>query len=153
MPVDVKKLDHKYRVSTPGGIKAKGTTKTKAYRQARLLRAVDHGWKPTGKPAAEDLTNKLLAGIGTAKKILEAEHLPGQSLPANIGEPGGMPGLTLELFKKYKDAEARHADAILSGNDSEIGATLADLEQAFKTYRDSFAASRAKKDEEFQQEG
>jgi hypothetical protein len=39
----------KYRVSTPGGVKAKGTTKKKAEAQARLLRAVDHGWKPTGK--------------------------------------------------------------------------------------------------------
>jgi len=39
----------KYRVSTPGGVKAKATTKAKAKRQANLLRAIDHGWKPTGK--------------------------------------------------------------------------------------------------------
>lgn len=50
MPVKVKKVDG-YRVSTPGGVKAKHTTKTKAERQARLLRGVEHGWKPTGKPA------------------------------------------------------------------------------------------------------
>jgi len=48
MPVKIKKVDG-YRVSTPGGVKAKHTTKTKAKSQARLLRAVDHGWKPTGK--------------------------------------------------------------------------------------------------------
>lgn len=51
MPVRIKKTDHKYRVSTPGGTKAKGTTKTKARRQGNLLRAVEHGWKPTGKKA------------------------------------------------------------------------------------------------------
>jgi len=50
MPVKVRKVDG-YRVSTPGGVKAKRTTKTKAERQANLLRGIEHGWKPTGKPA------------------------------------------------------------------------------------------------------
>jgi len=50
MPVKVRKVNG-YRVSTPGGVKAKHTTKKKAEAQANLLRAVDHGWKPTGKPA------------------------------------------------------------------------------------------------------
>jgi len=49
MPVKVSKTDGKYRVSTPHGTKAKGTTKEKAEAQARLLRGVEHGWKPTGK--------------------------------------------------------------------------------------------------------
>ena len=49
MPAKVKKTDGKYRVSTPGGVKAKGTTKAKAEAQQRLLNAVDHGWKPTKK--------------------------------------------------------------------------------------------------------
>ena len=49
MPVKVSKSDGTYRVSTPGGTKAKGTTKAKAESQARLLRAVEHGWRPTGK--------------------------------------------------------------------------------------------------------
>lgn len=35
------------RVSTPGGVKAKRTSKAKAKRQQRLLNAVEHGWKPT----------------------------------------------------------------------------------------------------------
>lgn len=52
MPVRTKKVNG-YRVSTPGGVKAKSTTKAKAKRQANLLRAVDHGWKPTGKPARD----------------------------------------------------------------------------------------------------
>jgi len=46
MPVRIKKVDG-YRVSTPGGVKAKHTTKAK--KQERLLNAVEHGWKPTGK--------------------------------------------------------------------------------------------------------
>ena len=49
-PVKVKKVDG-YRVSTPGGVKAKHTTKEKAEAQRRLLQGVEHGWKPTGKPA------------------------------------------------------------------------------------------------------
>lgn len=35
------------QVSTPGGVKAKATTPTKAAKQERLLNAIDHGWKPT----------------------------------------------------------------------------------------------------------
>lgn len=50
MPVKVKKVDG-YQVSTPSGVKAKKTTKQKAMAQASLLRAVEHGWKPTGKKA------------------------------------------------------------------------------------------------------
>ena len=49
-PVKVRKVDG-YRVSTPGGVKAKHTTKKKAEAQRRLLQGVEHGWKPTGKPA------------------------------------------------------------------------------------------------------
>jgi hypothetical protein len=57
MPVKIKKTGSKYRVSTPSGVKAKGTTKAKAKAQKRLLNAVEHGWKPTGKKkhnSAED---------------------------------------------------------------------------------------------------
>ncbi len=50
MPVRITKTTSgKYRVSTPSGVKAKSTTKAKAGAQARLLRAVDRGWKPTGR--------------------------------------------------------------------------------------------------------
>ena len=52
MPAKIKPLGHgKYRVSTPHGVKAKSTTGPKARAQANLLRGVEHGWKPTGKPA------------------------------------------------------------------------------------------------------
>lgn len=37
----------RYQVRTPSNIHAKSTTLRKAKAQARLLRAVDHGWKPT----------------------------------------------------------------------------------------------------------
>jgi len=47
MPVKIQKLDGKVKVSTPYGIKAKSTTMAKAKKQANLLRAVEHGWKPT----------------------------------------------------------------------------------------------------------
>jgi len=50
MPIRIKKTDG-YQVSHGGKISAKRTTKKKAKRQANLLRAVAHGWKPTGKPA------------------------------------------------------------------------------------------------------
>ncbi len=53
MPAKVTKKDGKYEVSTPNGVKAKGTTKEKAEAQQRLLNGVDHGWKPTGKKAAK----------------------------------------------------------------------------------------------------
>lgn len=50
MPVRVRKVDG-YRVSHGGKVSAKETTKKKAEAQANLLRGVEHGWKPTGKPA------------------------------------------------------------------------------------------------------
>lgn len=50
MPVKVSRTKGgKYQVRTPGGVKAKGTTKAKAKRQQRLLNAIDHGYKPKGK--------------------------------------------------------------------------------------------------------
>lgn len=50
MPVNIRKIDG-FQVSTPGGVKAKSTTLRKAKSQSRLLRAIKHGFKPTGKPA------------------------------------------------------------------------------------------------------
>lgn len=50
MPVKIQKVDG-YRVKHGRKVSAKSTTKRKAERQANLLRAVAHGWKPTGKPA------------------------------------------------------------------------------------------------------
>jgi hypothetical protein len=48
MPVTISKTKGgKYQVSTPHGIKSKGTSMEKAKSQERLLNAVDHGWKPT----------------------------------------------------------------------------------------------------------
>jgi len=49
MPVTISKNDGGYKVSTPGGVKAKNTTLRKAMALRRLLQGVDHGWKPTQK--------------------------------------------------------------------------------------------------------
>lgn len=49
MPVKLTKVGGKVRVSTPNGVKAKGTSMAKAKSQQRLLNAVEHGWKPTKK--------------------------------------------------------------------------------------------------------
>lgn len=49
MPVKVRKAGKKYRVTHGGKVSAKGTSKKKAEKQAKLLRAVAHGWKPTRK--------------------------------------------------------------------------------------------------------
>lgn len=56
MPVRITNVNG-FRVSTPGGVKAKRTTKAKAQRQANLLRGIEHGFKPTGKKA-RDLRKK-----------------------------------------------------------------------------------------------
>jgi hypothetical protein len=48
MPVRTRRNpDGTYRVSTPGGVKAKRTTKKKAEAQKRLLNAIEHGFKPS----------------------------------------------------------------------------------------------------------
>ncbi len=52
MPGRVRKRDG-YQVKWGGRTTAKRTTRAKAKRQLNLLRAVEHGWKPTGKPARD----------------------------------------------------------------------------------------------------
>jgi hypothetical protein len=50
MPYRMKKnKDGTYDVDSPTSKRAKHTTKAKAKSQIRLLNAVEHGWKPTGK--------------------------------------------------------------------------------------------------------
>ena len=60
MPVEIEKVNG-YKVSHGGKVSAKSTTKTKAKRQANLLRGVEHGWKPTGKPARDVKARRGLA--------------------------------------------------------------------------------------------
>jgi len=62
MPVKISKnKGGDYRVSTPGGTKAKHTTKTKAQRQKNLLNAVEHSdWRPTGKPARDSIKKRVM---------------------------------------------------------------------------------------------
>lgn len=51
MPGDMRKVKGGYRVVWGGKTRAKKTSKAKARRQLNLLRAVKHGFKPTGKRA------------------------------------------------------------------------------------------------------
>jgi len=70
MPVKVRKVDG-YRVTHGRKVSAKKTTKAKAKRQANLLRGVEHGWEPTGKPARDKVKatlKKKLGGSRTPKK-------------------------------------------------------------------------------------
>lgn len=48
MPYKKRKVDG-YEVTSPHGKKAKKTTLRKAKAQIRLLNAIKHGWKPTGR--------------------------------------------------------------------------------------------------------
>ena len=50
MPGRIKKVDG-YRTTWGGRTTAKKTTRAKAQAQLNLLRGIEHGWKPTGKPA------------------------------------------------------------------------------------------------------
>ena len=57
MPVKITKVDG-YQVKTPGGVKAKSTTKKKAESQKRLLNAVEHGpTKSHNEHLAERMTS------------------------------------------------------------------------------------------------
>lgn len=61
MPYDTKPVGKgKVRVTSPHGVKAKATTPAKAKRQMNLLRAVEHGWKPTGASARDTIKRKIL---------------------------------------------------------------------------------------------
>lgn len=52
MPYTKRRLKSgKVRVSGPSGVHAKASTPENAEAQLRLLRGVEHGLKPTGKPA------------------------------------------------------------------------------------------------------
>ena len=47
MPARIRKVKGGYQVRTPNRVHAKKTSKAKAKKQARLLNAIDHGWKPS----------------------------------------------------------------------------------------------------------
>ena len=58
MPVKISKTKGgKYSVRTPGGVKAKGTTKEKAVKQERLLNAIEHNpnFTPRNKKMARNI--------------------------------------------------------------------------------------------------
>lgn len=80
MPVSVTKIDGKYRVSTPNQTHALGTSRAKAKRQANLLRAIDHGWKPTEKAARESIHASALQIVNG---LLEVDEIASVPIPAS----------------------------------------------------------------------
>ena len=77
MPVSVKKADGGYRVSTPHGTKAKHASLRNAMAQKRLLNAVEHGFKPTGKPAQKSshmMAEKEMPMRKMAMKMRSMKH-------------------------------------------------------------------------------
>lgn len=80
MPISVTKIDGKYRVKTPNQTHAYATTRRKAEAQARLIRAIDNGWKPTGKAAKESVQASALTLAGL---LLEVDEIGSVPIPAS----------------------------------------------------------------------
>jgi hypothetical protein len=59
MPVSIRKGRGGYSVRTPGGVKAKKTTKKKAEAQKRLLNAIEHGWKPSKRYTRKEMHKEM----------------------------------------------------------------------------------------------
>ena len=72
MPVKITNVDG-YRVSTPGGTKAKHTTKVKAERQRRLLEGIERGWVPTGEPAKNALRNAVMGSSKAVERVAKTK--------------------------------------------------------------------------------
>jgi len=49
MPYELKKTGEGFGVKGPSGMHSSNTSLQKAQAQMRLLRGIEHGWKPTGK--------------------------------------------------------------------------------------------------------
>ena len=60
MPVKIRKQKSGcYKVSTPGGVKSKCTSKKNAEAQERIIHASEHGYKPTGN-AHEKMRKRVM---------------------------------------------------------------------------------------------
>jgi hypothetical protein len=106
MPVQIKSLNGKYSVHTPGGTKSYGTTKKKAERQARLLRAIDHGWKPKQeaiKSEAEALVGHLIDGL--ERGFVEPTKLSGGKYGKGV-DPKGKTGGKFKFPRNFKVGHA-----------------------------------------------
>ncbi len=55
-----------YKVSGPSGIHSRNTTEAKAESQMRLLRGIEHGWKPTGKSTSGNALRNAVMGSSMA---------------------------------------------------------------------------------------
>lgn len=66
MPARISKVKGGYQVRTPNAVHAKHTTLKKAKAQQRLINAIDHGFKPTGRKSHS--THQKHAAIRGAPK-------------------------------------------------------------------------------------
>lgn len=86
MPYRLQKTDSEFKVvnKETGKVHAKGTTKARAERQTNLLRGVEQGWKPTGKPA------RAADGVRTTREAMGMEprteaHTKAKPAKAQLG--------------------------------------------------------------------
>jgi hypothetical protein len=71
MPYALKANNGSFAVinSQTGDVKAKRTTKARGKKQIKLLEAVDHGWKPTGKGAPVSYQEMIPKPMGMGAAI------------------------------------------------------------------------------------
>ena len=116
MPVSIKSVGKgKVSVSTPGGMKAKRTTPAKAARQKRLLYAVDHGWKPTGKNPAKYMPTdtpeeeRAMAALEHAPAHHMIEQEMGMAGEEHLGNMGRMM-LMMDELTRMREADEMMED-------------------------------------------
>ena len=85
MPYHEVKTDHTTKVvnTETGKVHAKGTTAARAQAQMNLLRGVEHGFKPTGRPR----TTSETMGLHKESKARAKQHKSGKS--PGKGHKGG----------------------------------------------------------------
>lgn len=130
MPVKLIKLKSgKVRVETPTGVKSFATTPANAQRQRRLLKGVEHGWKPTHRNPEKMPLDDIIAQGPPLYKLHDIELADGGKLRADV--PVAM----------YPNASLRQVDFKfwgLNSYDAHIafpslrGAHVSDFERAVK---------------------
>jgi hypothetical protein len=99
-----------------GDIKGHFTSRKKALRQMRLLQGVEHGWKPTGKPAkaaAGALVGKVpVPNLPIRKPVIsQSSRKPRVSMPVAAEGAVVTPVTSRDLIRQgweesYQDAQA-----------------------------------------------
>lgn len=121
MPAKVKKKGKKYEVKTPGGVKAKGTTKEKAEKQKNLLNAIEHNpdFKPRKgkKPTPRQFGGPVMPGksymVGEAGPETFIPDKPG-TIKANKGskKKSTKPGAKVKGLKTPRKRKPKNEESI-----------------------------------------